>query len=271
MADKHTPGWKPGTSNEDHHRGLYRDCIGSSGIKIFSDRSAAHFKEYADNPKPATPALTLGSAFHSLALGFPEEVAIIPADINRRTKVGKVEWEAFQAASVGKYAVSQSDYNNMLNMVAALKNHRLAKNLMEFEDRELTGIWNDVDNKLWCKIRPDLISHSNRMIVDLKTTLDASQDKMNRDIFKYSYHVSAAWYKYGAKQITGHDYNFVIVAVEKEPPYGINCYRMAGMTITAGWRKISESLGDLADCFADDKWPNYKPMLLDPDVPAWEL
>ena len=264
-----TPGWKPGTSNEDHHRGLYKDCIGSSGIKRFADYSAAHFREDMLHPSPSTPAMVVGSAFHSLALGFPDEVAQIPTDINRRTNAGKADWESFMAANQDKYLISAGEYANLMEMVGALNRHPISKKLMGFEDRELTGIWNDVDNKLWCKIRPDLIGHDQRIIVDLKSTNDASRPVFNRDIFKFGYHISAAWYKYGAKMITGNDYAFVIVAVEKSPPYGINCFNISGLAIKKAWTKIGECLGDIADAFNLDKWPNYEARLWEPDVPSY--
>ena len=269
--DNLTPGWKPGTSNHDHHQGLYKDCVGSSGIKRFADYSAAHYREDMLNPKASTPAMVLGSAFHSIALGFSDEVAVIPYDINRRSKAGKLQWAEFCDNNRDKYMVSQTDYQNIKNMTDALNHHPISKRLMQFQDREVTGIWHDVDNKLWCKIRPDLISNDQRIIVDLKSTNDASRDVFNRDIFKFGYHVSAAWYKYGAEQITGNSYAFVIAAVEKQPPYGINCFNISGLAIKKAWQKIGECLGDLSDCVKDDKWPNYEPRLWEPDVPSYIL
>jgi hypothetical protein len=115
------------------------------------------------------------------------------------------------------------------------------------------------------------MSHEDKIIVDLKSTNDASYQQFNRDIFKFGYHVSAAWYRWGAQQITGADYAFVIAAVEKSPPYGINCFNISGMAIRKAWEKISNVLGDLADCVQDDKWPNYQPILYDPDVPSWVI
>jgi len=262
-------GWYPGTSNHDHHRGIYRSCIGSSFLKTFADRSPAHAKEAVDHQTEPTPAMNIGSAFHSIATGAPEEVAVIPADINRRTKDGKEEYAAFELDAVGKYIISKADHINILEMVGALERHPIAKNLMKFKDREVTGIFSDFGTDLWCKIRPDLIDHEQKIIVDLKSTVDASYDKFNRDIFKFGYHVSAAWYKYGAEQITGNRYAFIIVAVEKTPPYGINCFNIGGLAVRKAWDKISNVMGDLADCVKDDKWPNYKPFLHEPDVPGW--
>jgi len=259
---KFKTGWYPGVSNYDHHRGLYRDCIGSSFLKTFADRSPAHAKESVDNPGEATPAQIIGSAFHSVALGFPDEVVVV--DKPKTPALNKDE-------ELDRYQIHTDTKKNIDAMVDALHHHTIAKKLMQFPDREVTGIFQDYGTDLWCKIRPDLISHEQKIIVDLKSTVDASVDKFSRDIFKFGYHVSAAWYKYGTEQITGDRYAFIIVAVEKSPPYGINCFNITGTAIRKAWDKISNITGDLADCVRDNSWPSYKPFLHEPDVPGWVM
>ena len=253
-----TPGWYPGTSNHDHHRGRFKDCIGSSFVKTFADRSAAHARETIINPSDPTPTLIFGNAFHSLVAGAVDEVKVVD-----KPKTAQQNGEIYQ--------IHTSTYNSIMAMIDAMKRHPIAKKLMIIPDKETTGIWVDVNHRLWCKIRPDAIDHENRIIVDWKSTMDASFDSFNKDIFKYSYHVSAAYYKWGVKALTGHDYAFIAVAVEKAPPYGINCYNISGMAIRKAWEKIGDCLGDLADCVADDKWPNYEPRLWEPDVPSYIL
>jgi len=258
MADKLTRGWKRGTSNHDHHRGLYKDCIGSSFVKTFADRSPAHARETIVNPTEPTPTLIIGNAFHSLVAGATDEVRVVD-----KPKKPMQDGEVYQ--------IHTDTYQSIMEMIAAMKRHPIARKLVTIPDKEVTGIWHDVNNRLWGKIRPDAIDHERRIIVDWKSTLDASFDAFNRDIFKYGYHVSAAWYKWGAKEITGHDYSFVIVAVEKAPPYGVNCYNISGLAIKKAWQKIGECLGDLADCVQDQRWPSYEPRLWEADTPGWIL
>lgn len=264
-------GWYPGTSNHDHHRGLYRDCIGSSFIKDTAKQSPAHAHEKIVNPPDPTPAMTFGSAFHSTALDFVHEVGIMP-EINRRTKAGKEEYAHTMELYKGRYIVSGEEHHHIVEMVDSLEHHPIAKNLMKFKDREVTGIWKDFEVGCWCKLRPDLKSDDERIIVDLKSTIDASTDRFTRDIFKFGYHVSAAWYTHGAKMITGNDYKFIIVAVEKTPPYGVNCFHMADELTNRdgpGWKVIGDTLPWIARCVKHDTWPSYPVTLNRPDVPGW--
>jgi hypothetical protein len=254
--DELKTGWYPGTSNHDHHRGLFKDCIGSSFVKTFADRSAAHAHETIVNPSDPTPTLTIGSAFHSLVAGATDEVRVVD-----KPKTAQQDGEIYQ--------IHTSTYNSIMAMIDAMTHHPIAKKLMPIPDKEVTGIWHDVNNRLWCKIRPDAIDHERRIIVDWKSTADASYDAFNKDIAKFGYHVSAAWYKWGVKELTGHDYAFVAVAVEKSPPYGINCFNISGLAIKRAWTKIGECLGDMADAVQDDKWPNYPIRLWEADPPGW--
>ena len=73
-------GWYPGTSNHDHHRGIYKDCIGSSFLKTFADRSPAHARESVLNADDPTPAMIIGNAFHSTSLGFPDDVIVVASE-----------------------------------------------------------------------------------------------------------------------------------------------------------------------------------------------
>jgi len=249
-------GWHPDTSNHDHHRGLFKDYIGSSFVKTFADRSAAHAHETITNPSDPTPTLIIGNAFHSLVAGATDEVRVVD-----KPKTPKQDGEIYQ--------IHESTYQSIMEMIAAMKRHPIAKRLVTIPDKEVTGVWYDVNNQLPCKIRPDGIDHERRIIVDWKSTGNAAYSEFNRDIFKFGYHISAAWYKWGVREITGHDYAFVIVAVEKAPPYGVNCYNIGGMAVRKAWEKIGEVLGDLSDCVESGKWPNYEARLWEPDVPSY--
>ena len=69
--------------------------------------------------------------------------------------------------------------------------------------------------------------------------------------------------------IEGHDFEFVFIAVEKTPPYGINTFVISGRGIRVAEEKISRVMGDFSDCFQKNSWPCYKQYLHKPDVPGW--
>ena len=260
-------GWSTDYDNEQYHHGPLKYLISSSDLKNFA-RSPAHYREAKQNPEPSTPAMTFGSAFHSIVMGFPDEVTVAPT-INRRTKAGKAEYSAFLAASAGKYVVSQAEMNAIEGMCEAVSHHKFARSLSETPHREITGIFADRGTDLWCKIRPDLIDLDRLIISDFKSCVDASEAKFTRTIFDYKYNWSAAWYKHGAEMITDQRFAFVIIAVEKTPPYGVNCFNIAGRAIRVAIDHIFEMTGEISDCFRKNQWPSYPQYLIDPDMPGW--
>ena len=263
-------GWYPDISNEDYHSGdEYGDFISSSNLKTFM-RSPAHYRVSKDEHKEPTPAMNFGSAFHSIALGFPDEVAIIP-DINKRTKAGKEEWLLFQESNSDKYLIKTEEMTQINGMVESIKHHKFARKLLESKtaQNEVSGFFVDHGTDLPCKIRPDILDRDMAIISDLKSCVDASFDEFSKTVFNFGYHYSAAWYRYGFQMIEGYDCAFVLIAVEKTPPYGVNTYPMEGRAIKIAQEKIGGVMGPLADCFKKDKWPCYPQVFTGPDVPGW--
>jgi len=264
-------GWYPGTTNDDHHQGKFKPYIGSSMLKTAINQSFAHLHYEQTHPKLDTPAFMFGDRFHSYALEYEMGDMVVVPKVDKRTKAGKALAAELEIKYADKRMVSQPDYDKMKGMVRALHRHPYVGKLMQTKERELTGIWYDVNNKLPCKIRPDLITHEQRIIIDLKSCVSAAEVDANRDIFKFGYDISAAWYKWGAREITGHDYNFIDVFVEKTPPHGITWFPMGGLTVRKAWERIGEVLGDLSDCIINDKWPSYDIGPCEPNPPSWRL
>ena len=69
--------------------------------------------------------------------------------------------------------------------------------------------------------------------------------------------------------IEGFDFDFVFIAVEKTPPYGINTFPMSGRGIRVAEEKIFGVMGNFSDCFQKGVWPCYEQNLYPPDVPGW--
>ncbi len=86
---------------EEYHAG---PGVSKSDLDLIA-RSPAHYRAQKAAPREATPAMIIGSAFHTATLEpekFDLEFAVAPEGIDRRTKAGKEEWAAFEAASAGK-------------------------------------------------------------------------------------------------------------------------------------------------------------------------
>jgi hypothetical protein len=80
-------------------------------------------------------------------------------------------------------------------MGSAMLGHPAAALLLGISgEAETTHMWTDATTGLQCKCRPDWISEDGGILVDLKTTEDASPREFQRSIAKWRYHVQAGWY-----------------------------------------------------------------------------
>ena len=110
------------------------------------------------------------------------------------------------------------------------------------------------------------------LILDLKTTQDASFKSFQRSVANLSYDLQAAWYSWLAKQaFPNKRVEFYFCALEKRAPYGINVFRASEALLMSGERKMAKALDLLAQCQALDYWPSYDPIIHDLALPSWAV
>lgn len=265
--------WIPDIPNDTYHRSrALKFFLSSSNIKR-GIRSMAHYMASIRNPEPDdTPAKNFGSAFHSIALGYPEEVVVSPVFKGTGSVAARAE---FKQQNHDKYIITEAEKASIQRMCEELTHHKYARSIMESPtiQTELSGFFRDHVHGLPCKIRPDLIDHDLAVIADLKSTLNAEKQSFVREIYKGDrwYHVSGAWYRYGGQLIQGHDYEFVFIAVEKQEPYAVHTELMAGRGIELGWNWIEDVLPKFKWAFDNNKWRSYPQTLTGHDVPGYAL
>jgi exodeoxyribonuclease VIII len=168
-------------------------------------------------------------------------------DMRRKeNKEARKEFEA-KAREVKRELLNLSDYEKIAAMSMAVQNYEPARGLLSGGVAEVSGYYSLGDIDL--KVRPDYINHEKRVIVDLKTSRDASLQSFTRD-FKWNFHydLSAAMYLDGVKKITGNDYEYYFVVVEKEAPYSIAVYKLSEDSRKFGESKYLEALSKIALC-----------------------
>lgn len=248
--------------------------VSPSKLKAIA-RSPLHF--YAAHVDPTRPmataptaAMVRGSALHIAALEphrWDEAVAVAPIT-DRRTKVGKLAWEQFQAASSGRLILSADDAESVRAMATAIRQHPAARFILEMEGLvEQSYTWTDPTTGLPCKCRPDWHDTTGRIVVDVKTTSSGvGREEFSRTIHSYGYHLQAAWNvdALGAEQ-------FLWICVEPEPPYAVAVYPASTSCLDAGRRRITSLLATLAECYRTNSWPGPAGELIaDPiDLPTW--
>ena len=229
----------------------------------------ARYKWDTEHPKEQTDAMWWGEVVHTAVLEpelWDSTIAVPPHSFDRRTKAGKELAAEFERESAGKIVLAPEDADQVRRMADAVRKHPAAGFLLELPGRrEASYTWTDPATGLECKTRPDWHSGDRRIVVDVKTTRDASRVEFAKSIANLDYHVQAAWNQdaIGAEQ-------FITIAVENVRPFAVAVYPASGGMIAAGQRRIEAAMTLLAECWKSGRWPGYGDLVQEPiELPGW--
>lgn len=260
--------------NTDYHA---HPAISKSHLDQVARSPLHYWARYLDPnrviPEP-TPAMAIGSAVHTHVLELDQwdsHYAIAPESIDRRTKMGKAEWEVFTTAATGRTVLSRADADLVMRMGHAVYSHPAAAMLLSLPGKaETTHMWTDVATGLQCKCRPDWLTDDGRLIVDLKTTENASAREFARSIAQWRYFLQASWYLDGIEQATGtRPDQFIFICVEKKAPFAVAVYAADAEMIQIGNETAARDLDVLATCKAAGAWPGYSDQIETINLPSW--
>lgn len=225
-------------------------------------KSPLHYKYQIEHPQEETPALIFGAAQHKMVLetaDFDAEFAVLPESIDRRTKAGKEAFLAFTEALGGRRVITKEQYDQICEMVEALKQNEAAWNLLQGE-HEQSFFWTDQGTDIKCKVRPDVITEygGRPYLVDYKTTESCADGHFEAACRKYGYKLQAGMYTEGLFQNTFEEYGFAFVAQEKTAPYASRVYICDGDFINEGHDQFRTYLGILKYCEDTGDWFGYE-------------
>lgn len=240
----------------------YHEVQGFSRSKlILFDKSPHHFWYEAlsglPEAKKTTPAMILGSAFHTLLLEpslFNKEYAV-SYKIDRRTTKGKEEYKIFMAENEGKILLSEDEFTKVNKMVSLVRGHEVVTTLLEEAQFEQSIFWTDKETDIQFKTRPDI--WSSKVVVDLKTSWDTNNYSFTRSAIKYGYYLQAGMAFEACKAIGKPFEMFVVLAVEKEEPYAPSVFMMSDEALQFGIDQFHSYKRKLKECLDSDKWPAY--------------
>jgi exodeoxyribonuclease VIII len=213
--------------------------------------------------------LVEGQALHCLVLTptqFNNEFSVLPA-LNRRTREGKALYD--QIVSQGKPVVSAATFGRLEAMGGSILNHPTSI-LLKDGVEESSYIWKDPDTDLLCKCRPDYLRST--VIVDIKTCQDASYDSFQRDIIDHRYHVQGAYFIDGVSATLNDKIkrDFVLIAVEKSPPFAVAAYKLDGEALEIGRDEYKRDLQKYKTHVTHPElWQGYSSGVMEMDRPNW--
>ena len=230
-------------------------------------RSPAHAREMMSNPKPPTIAMELGTLVHSAILE-PDvfEKYVVAPKFDRRTTVGKAAAKDFEEANSDRVQVDEETFQIVGGCLESVYSHPIAKELLSQGRCEMTVTWEE--DGLKCKARPDV--YQPGILIDVKTTRDASPQGFARQVASLKYHLQAAHYLKGVSAVSGlHHETFIFVAVETTPPFAVGVYQLDFGSLERGEYLWRQAIDRYRQCLTLDEWPAYSNEIQSLGLPAW--
>lgn len=265
------PGLHKGMSYDDYAR---IDAVRHTILRHFN-RTAAHAREAIVNPKPQTEAQALGHATHVAVLEperFAVEFAPQPYLGDRKSSKVRAEEDLYRAAHPDVTFMPPEEHALCLKLRDAVWAHPTASELLRGKGfNEVSAVWTDPETGLLCKGRIDRLTTLGEasVIVDLKTTKNASRYSFGKDIHSFHYHQQAGLYLAGLEEVAPYPRKFMFIAIEKEPPYCPAVYELEEDAIELGRDEYHKHLRMYAECVATGVWPGYSPGADYVSLPPW--
>ena len=259
-------------SNADYHAD---PALNKSGLSELL-KSPLHFQYSRKNKREETEAMKIGTATH-VAILEPEELPkqyAATIKIEKRSKAGKEAFKLQQdnLSDNGLIGIETPTYERILAMRDAVHNNKTAAKLLKNGIAEKSVFWRDKLGFM-CKVRPDWLP-GNDIIVDLKTTKDASPDGFPKECANYNYALQAVFYCSGLTAATGKEHNpenFLFIAVESAPPHGVGIYHLNFQSIDFAKTQLRKLRLKYDDCLKNEIYPGYKDQLTSISLPPWTL
>lgn len=238
----------------------YRAAKGVNKSTLWQmERSPQHYQYTLTNPPKDTPAFQLGRAVHCAVLQPRKFVTgyVAAPQVDRRTKDGRAAYDSFIEQNAGKEVLTSADFDEAVRIAAAVRHDPEVMKLLEGSTTEKPLFWKDQDTGLACKCRVDAIKPG--VIIDLKTTADASYKAFEREVFRYGYDVQAGHYVNAYHTITGKIPEWYFITVEKTPPYAVHIFRADAGVLDYGIYRRGQLMQRLKSCLDSKCWTGYEP------------
>jgi len=240
-------------TNKEYHT---RPEISKSDLDLLA-KSPYHYKYKDEFERKDSAALVLGSAVHKLVLepiDFADEFIVEP-QVDRRTKEGKASYQLFIDSSADKQILDPATYE-LAQQIANSVNSMRETGLFLKEGKAEQTYFGEIDG-VPVRCRPDFYNESLGLVIDLKTTSDASAAGFAKSVANFNYHVQNAFYTDILRQNGKVVNNFLFIAVETKKPFMVGFYELDEIAIDKGRERYKELLNLYKTCLAQDVWWGY--------------
>lgn len=252
-----------------------KKAISASGINTFLNKSPYHYwksSPFNPNAEPfePTPQMEFGTLCHLLLLEnekFAEQYAIIP-DADKRTKEGKEAYAEFEERLGNRKAVKREIYTKALNMIEALKSHKSAFKLLKTGFAEQEVFWKDEETGLDCKSKLDYAREG--LIVDYKTSSDASPEGFAKALANFGYHRQDGIYREAYKAKFGKEaIGMLFIVQDANDPDCIGIYNVDESSRLIAEEEVRYAKKEIKQRLENNNWEftDYKAQTV--MLPSW--
>lgn len=260
------PGIYPDLPDADYRAAKAVSC---SVLKRFADAPAK-----ALVPSTDSAAMSAGRLVHSAVLeAHAFDTRYVRADLDRR---GTKAWQEASAAALadGKTLLKTEEWEMLAAIRDAVHSHPTARELLAPSLTTETAVfWEDPITGAACRAKMDGVRRDMRIVLDVKTTADASARRFAKSAADLRMHWQAAWYLDGVAAAPGgfQPDAFLFIAVEREAPHLIAVYELPVETVAAGRSQIRTALHGYLECKRSGHWPGYAPGIIPLHLPEWAI
>lgn len=246
----------------------------ASRLRAFHGTTPAHARIAIEKPVEPTVEMILGTLVHERVLE-PEKpssrIAVRPEQWSDWRKDASKEWRAAMQGC-GMFVLTPDEFEHIDGMVRAVSSHPVAARLFAGRQSELTCITREPETRLDIRCRLDCVP-DGPVLVDLKTTADASERWWRKHAWDSGLHIQASLYPDVWNALARSECAkeaFVFVVVENTPPYAVNLFECSAEFLRRGREDYMRHLRTYAECLRTGIWPAYTSDFKTLDVPAWE-
>tara|TARA_R110000765_G_scaffold19858_1_gene51738 strand:+ start:2269 stop:3000 length:732 start_codon:yes stop_codon:yes gene_type:complete len=181
-------------NDDEYYNGLGKEYLSNSNISTLLKNPLALHEPYGPRP-----AFLVGGYFHTAILE-PDKLKNFKV-IESATRNSKV----YKEISDGELCLLQHEVDQIELMVEKVMANDVCKDLIRTGevDYEVPGI-TEIEGEMW-KGKADIINHSERLVVDLKTTADI--EKFRFSASRYNYDSQAFIYN----QLFNYEMVFIVI------------------------------------------------------------
>lgn len=275
-----------------------KSWISSTGIK-HAKNSLCEYRLYLDGywDDDNKPHFDFGNAVELFLIdpdGFKEKVAIATDSVwleatlkekpdlksPRLAKAYQELKKAFEADNEGRYIipdVGEYSFETLQILCARCKADPWISQLLQNIQYQNSIYWIDPATGLQMKTRPDVSQITKSVVMNIKTTLDASPDKFSKDLANLNYPLQACVEIAGveASGLMEKVDKYFWLVLEKNPPFNVQLYEFDAGDMRIAMDEYHYLLRKIKAAVETDNYPGYSDRadnpfgILTAKIPPW--